>query len=229
MLLLSSCPCLTLFFSKLTAGVVSVDLDNPLHQGEVVSAIHYKEQMLVGNKIRNVVRIDLDDRDYRDVIADGYMLKLLDDRPNCLELTVPVCCYSRRNHTEAMRVKDEEVALGRSNARIQELVDVTRNGLSPDQKKVYLLRFPEKMVLSNDLYSPTARNGIVQYTINPMEGSTVWTSKTAGIAPHTYNLTNTHVTWMISTVQEKQLVVDNARDMTASEMMDLQMAGMRLR
>jgi hypothetical protein len=184
--------------------------------------------MVVGKTIRNVVRIDFDDRDYRDVISNQYKLRLVPERPNCLELTVPVCGFSRRDHTQAAAVKAMEARMNRAYPRIQELIDVTRNGLSADQKKVYLIRFPEDMALSNDLFSPSSRNGVVEYTFIPMETGIEYKSRRAGVPTHVFNLTNTHITWMLSTVQAKQLVVETTRDMDAQEKLDAQMAGMNV-
>jgi hypothetical protein len=42
---------------------------------------------------------------------------------------------------------------------------------------------------------------------------------------HTFSMTNTHVTWMLRVLQEKEMVVNNGVELTAEEMMIRQMAG----
>jgi hypothetical protein len=208
----------TLPYSQFTTDVITVDLDNPLKQGDIISAIHYKEQMSIDYYMRNVVRIDIDNLDFRDVVKGLYQLRLPEDRPNCLELTIPVCGFGRRDAVAANLLLVEETRLNRANPRIQELIDVTRNAIRPNDTKVYLIQFPETMEMSNDLFSAGSRNGVVKISMIPIESDFLFNG-------HTFSMTNTHVTWMLRVLQEKEMVVNNGVELTAEEMMIRQMAG----
>jgi hypothetical protein len=199
--------------------VYDIDVDDPLKYAPLV--VIEIQRIKLGEKLRTMIHIELDDRDIRDVLDGQFELKLSSTHPNCLELKMPVCGYSRRSTIEAANVERTQVRFGQSNGRVQEAYDVARNAIRPHKRKKYLLRFASDVVFSNSHFSPDSVDGIVDQVDLPVESACVFS------ATKTYSMTQTMVTWRLTTVQERDCVVEApAAKLTQHEKMTAMMAGM---
>lgn len=200
-----------------TAGIIDVDVESPFNNREVV--ITYLAKLNVSGIFRSVYRIDLDNLDIRDVLANSYVLRLVPDHPNWAELSMPFCCYTRRNEVEAAKLLEVEKDEGHSIQNIQDVMDEARNSIHGKTKKL-LLRFDEDVVLTNECFSPGTMNNVVDFAMLPVETSFVFT------ATKTYGITTTCLSWMVATVEEKQRVVATPRVATATDKLAARLARM---
>lgn len=201
-------------------GVIEVDNTDPFNNRELLIA--YVPDERVHGTLRNVYRISLDDQDIRDVLGNNITFRLLADHPNCAELIVPLCSYTRRHPNEAQRLYQLEQMLECNNERAQNVLSVARNAIG-DKKKKILVRFEEGTILSNECYSPAAIDGRVNYDMIPLETSFPF------MPSKSYGITMTTINWNVTTVEGFQRIVSTPRVDTAQDKLNSVLAHMSLK
>jgi hypothetical protein len=211
------CVILSLNSFQLSLGVYDADVNDPLKYAPLV--IIQIEKMHLDGKWLTLIQIELDDQDIRDVIDNQYQLKIVSTHPNWLELTMPVCGYSRRNAAAAAEVTAEQKLCLVHDERVQEATDVARNAIRSTARKKYLIRFEDFVMLSNLHFSPDSVDGEVEQVDMPVESSCDFSSL------KTYEITQTKVIWKLTTIEDKDYVVEApAVKLTQHEKMMARMA-----
>lgn len=197
--------------------VIEVDKDDPYNNREVV--ITYVPAEKVGGRLRTIYRVDIDNQDLRDVLADMFVLRLVEDHPNWAELTMPTCCYTRRVAEEALKMRAVEHEEEHFIPHVQHAMDAARNAIGDKTKKL-LLKFEDNVILSNDSFLPDSINGKVDYTMLPVESSFQFGANKA------YGITTTCVSWRLTTVEGTKRVLEVPRVVTAADKLAARLARM---
>lgn len=198
-------------------------MEHPERNGETVSIFHFTDKKH-DRKLHNGFSIQLS-VDPRDAYADGLYQAYLLPGPNpYILIKVPGQCASFRLDHELLLAKEASSSC----PRVQEAVDLHRNAVESDGKRVakhILLKFPEYMTLSNDIYSPDSTSGRIDEKITLYSLKTVLHAGGKQIS-----MIMCRLAWKVHIVERNVRAVEAAKPQGKSrqQKMTEQLAGMEL-
>jgi hypothetical protein len=180
-----------------------MDLLHPEVNGElkVHPFVNVEQNGVLHNGI--ALKIKCDPRDY---IAGKCKAHL---QPSMNEILVEIPSMSHDELHEFEKINAMKKALGIHCPRLEEAENVARNEIlaSPDrQKKCFLLRVPDEMILSNKHYSPESQENEIENDIVFIE--TGWDVPLSN-PPKNYPMLAAWVLWKVSIVEVQPRIVKN--------------------
>jgi hypothetical protein len=199
---LVSFPCFSLIFSPIE--VIAVDIKNPERNREVF--VYEFSNVEIDGVLHDGYEVVMEG-DIRDLVKhEVYKAHLVST--NEIMIKAPSMSYSRLQEPELSVAQSK---LFNSHCpRIQEAHDVARNEILDEESrrsKYLLLRFPNWVVLSNQVLSPESQLSEIEMQLNPYETS-------CEVSSTKYNLTVTEISWKVTVEAERKRVVKVSVDNT---------------
>jgi hypothetical protein len=147
--------------------------------------------------------------DPRDFMAGKFKARLDPSSSNAILIELPSMRHSKLNESD--KFDATKAAFQINCARTQEAENVARNKIMGDpdrQKKHFLLRFPDDMILSNKHYSPNSQEEAGEIEMEIVYIETSWTVPESN-PEKKYAMFESVVQWKVSIAEAEPRVVKN--------------------